>query len=65
MSKRRRYSAKFKREAIVMSRQPGGSCRQVVLEIGIDPNMLTRWRREADEATGNKHRTLMIHAVET
>ncbi|KEZ75744.1 transposon related ORF, HTH transcriptional regulator [Salinisphaera hydrothermalis C41B8] len=48
MSKRRKYSAEFKREAVVLTRQPGVSCRQVALEIGINPNLLTRWRREAE-----------------
>lgn len=52
MSKRKRYSAEFKREAVAFTRQPGVSCRQVALEIGVNPNMLTRWRREADEASG-------------
>ena len=52
MSKRRRYSAEFKREAVALTRQPGVSCRQVALEIGVNPNMLTRWKREADEASG-------------
>lgn len=47
MSKRRRYSAEFKREAVELTRQPGVSCRQVALDIGINPNMLTRWVREA------------------
>lgn len=52
MSKRRRYSAEFKREAVALTRQSGVSCRQVALEIGVNPNMLTRWKREADEASG-------------
>jgi len=52
MSKRRKYSPEFKREAVALTRQPGVSCRQIVLEIGINPNMLTRWKREADEASG-------------
>ena len=52
MSKRRKYSPEFKREAVALTRQPGVSCRQVALEIGINPNMLTRWKREADEASG-------------
>lgn len=51
MTKRRKYSAEFKREAVALTRQPGVSCRQVALEIGITPNLLTRWRREADTAT--------------
>ncbi|HCL40501.1 MAG TPA: hypothetical protein DHW73_03910 [Pseudomonas sp.] len=48
MSKRRRYSPEFKREAIALSRQPGANCRQVALEIGINPNLLSRWAREAE-----------------
>lgn len=48
MTKRRKYSAEFKREAVKLTRQPGVSCRQVALEIGINPNLLARWRREAD-----------------
>jgi transposase len=52
MSKRRKYSAEFKHEAVALGRQPGVSCRQVALEIGINPNMLTRWKREANEASG-------------
>ena len=39
----------FKREAIALSRQPGTNCRQVALEIGINPNLLSRWVREADD----------------
>ena len=52
MSKRRKYSAEFKREAIALTHQPGVSCRQVAMEIGINPNMLSRWKREAEEASG-------------
>jgi len=48
MIKRRKYSAEFKREAIALTYQPGVSCRQIALEIGINPNLLSRWRREAE-----------------
>ncbi|VVS97674.1 hypothetical protein MARINON1_60243 [Marinobacter salarius] len=51
MSRRRKYSPEFKREAIALTRQPGVSFRQVALEIGINPNLLSRWRGEADEET--------------
>lgn len=50
MTKRRRYSQEFKREAVALTRQPGVSCRRVALEIGINPNLLTRWRRELEDA---------------
>ena len=51
MSKRRKYSPEFKQEAVALTRQPGVSCRQVALEIGINPNLLSRWKREADAAS--------------
>lgn len=43
MSRRKRYSPKFKREAIELVRRSGTSYRQVALEIGVAPNLLTRW----------------------
>lgn len=42
MTKRRKHSAEFKLEAIALTRQSGVSCRQIALEIGINPNLLTR-----------------------
>ena len=45
--KRKKYSPEFKREAIELVRRSGASCRQVALEIGVAPNLLTRWVREA------------------
>lgn len=48
MKTRRQYSAEFKREAVELTRQPGTSCRQIALDLGIAPNLLTRWRRESD-----------------
>jgi len=53
MTKRRQYSPEFKLEAIELTKQPGVSCRQIALEIGINPNLLNRWKREA-ETTGVK-----------
>lgn len=53
MTKRRQYSPEFKREAIALTQQPGVSCRQIALEVGIAPNLLSRWKREA-EAVNDK-----------
>ena len=50
MTKRRKYSPEFKREAIKLTQQPGISCRQVALEIGVAPNLLSRWKREAESS---------------
>ena len=48
MTKRTRYSQEFKREAVAMASQPGVTCRQVALEIGVNPNLLSRWKRELE-----------------
>ena len=48
MSKRRKCSAEFKRGAVEQARQPGVSCAQVARELGIQDNLLTRWKREME-----------------
>lgn len=47
MGSRRKYSQEFKQEAVQLSRQAGVSVSQVARDLGIQPNMLTRWRRES------------------
>jgi transposase len=47
MSKRRKFSAEFKRGAVEQASQPGVSCAQVGRELGIRDTLLTRWKREA------------------
>lgn len=49
MSKRRKYSPEFKRGAVEQARQPGISCAQLSRELGVGANLLSRWKREADE----------------
>lgn len=46
MSKRRKYSPEFKQGAVEQARQPGVSSAQVARELGINANLLTRWKRE-------------------
>lgn len=46
MEKRRKYSEEFKREAVSFANQPGVTLAQVGRELGINPNMLSRWRRQ-------------------
>jgi transposase len=43
------YSPEFKRGAVEQTRQPGVICAQIAQELGLAPNLLTRWRREADQ----------------
>lgn len=49
MSKRRQYSQEFKHEAVELARMPGASIGEIARDLGINANMLTRWRREASE----------------
>ena len=46
MSKRRKYSDEFKREAVQLTNHPGVSKAQIARELGINPNMLGRWCQE-------------------
>ena len=51
MGKRRKYSAEFKQEAVVLANDPGVTKSQIAGELGINANMLGRWSREC-EASG-------------
>ena len=53
MSKRNHWSPEYKRKFVELVRLSQSSCRQIALEVGVNPNMLTRWVREAN-ATGGK-----------
>ena len=46
MTRRRKYSAEFKREAVALANQPGVTKAQIGRELDINPNMITRWQRE-------------------
>lgn len=48
MPKRRKFSSEFKRGAVEQTCQPDVSCAQVAQELGINANLLTRWKREAE-----------------
>lgn len=52
MSKRKHYSPEYKRDLVELVRRSQSSCRKIALEVGINPNMLTRWVREADAGGG-------------
>jgi transposase len=47
MGSRRKCSTEFKQEAVQLANQGGVSVAQVARDLGIQPNMLTRWRRES------------------
>jgi len=46
MAKRRRFSAKFKRQAVELTRRPQASVSQVAQKLGVNANVLSCWRRE-------------------
>ena len=52
MSKRRRYSEEFKREAVQLTHQPGAMVSHIARDIGVGAGLLGRWRRELEESKG-------------
>lgn len=46
MVQRRKFSTEFKREAVELTRRPQASVSQVAQELGVNANVLSRWRRE-------------------
>jgi transposase len=45
MSKRRKFSAEFKREAVQLATMPDVTLRQVAQDLGINEGLLGRWKR--------------------
>lgn len=48
MSKRKKYSPEYKREAVQLVLKLGYTYNQIAKKIGINPAMLSRWVREAE-----------------
>ena len=46
MATRRKYAAEFKQEAVQLVRSANVPSSQVARDLGIEPNMLSRWCRE-------------------
>ena len=47
--KRRQYSSEFKREAVQLVTQGGLSIAQVARDLGLNDNMVSRWKKEAEQ----------------
>lgn len=47
MAIRKKYSQEFKHEAVQVARSSQQSMSQVARDLGIGPNLLTRWCRES------------------
>lgn len=53
MAVRRKYTREFKQEAVQLVRSADVPVSQIARDLGIDPNMLSRWCREMG-SIGNK-----------
>ncbi len=46
MQSRRKFSKEFKEETVKLASQSGVTLKQLGAELGLSPNMISRWRRE-------------------
>ena len=56
MGQRRKFSAEYKREAVVMLESPGVTVNQIAAELGIGATVLGRWRRELRQESAQAFR---------
>ena len=49
MTRRKRYSAEFKREAVRRANEPGATAKEVAAELGFSTRQLRRWRDQVQE----------------
>lgn len=50
MARRRKYSSEYKQEAVALAQSSDQSISQVARDLGLNPNMLSRWCRELGHA---------------
>ncbi len=48
IKRRRKYDPDFKRDAVIMTFEEGRTVKAVAKDLGIAPDILSRWRREYD-----------------
>ena len=46
MSQRKNYSREFKLEAVRLPNKPGVTLKQLGAELGVNPGMLRKWRKQ-------------------
>lgn len=49
LTKRKQYSSEFKREAVRLVTEGGLSIAQAARDLGLDDNMVSRWKKEAEQ----------------
>ncbi len=52
IKKRRKYDQDFKRNAVLLSAEPGRTVPEVAANLGLYPDILYRWRREYHRGQG-------------
>jgi len=52
--KRKRFTSEFKIEALRLMKGSGTPVRQIARQLGIQPDLLYRWKREEENATEAK-----------
>lgn len=60
---RRSYSEEFKANAVKMSLKPGVSVTQVAEELNVPVGYLSKWRRDAREATDQASAEARVDAI--
>ena len=48
-TRRKQYSSEFKREAVRLVTEGGLSIAQAARDLGLDDNMVSRWKKEAEQ----------------
>ena len=49
LTKRKQYSSEFKREAVRLVTEGGLSIAQAARDLGLNDNMVSRWKKEAEQ----------------
>lgn len=60
--KRRSYTQEFKKEAVNLIVEQGYSYAEAGRNLGVNPNRISRWRREIEEDSGESGNTLSVQA---
>lgn len=60
--KRRSYTREFKEEAIKLISEQGYSYAEAGRNLGVNPNQLSRWKREIEEDIGDPGSTASLQA---
>ena len=60
--KRRSYTKEFKEEAVKLITEQGYSYAEAGRNLGVNPNQLSRWKREIEEDGGDPGSTVSLQA---